>query len=83
MNCLHYFFFRKSSLNGCPGACPNEFDDQGRPYILTWKINDKECSNFTGIEAEEYCRYTKASNFSMPFLSLSFDVFQSLEFSQF
>merc|ERR1712079_229592 len=46
----------KSSLNGCPGACPNEFDDQGRPYILTWKINDKECSNFTGIEAEEYCR---------------------------
>ena len=66
---MHHFFFRKSSLNGCPGACPNEFDDQGRPYILTWKINDKECSNFTGIEAEEYCRYTKASNFSMPFLT--------------
>ena len=66
---MHYFVFRKSSLNGCPGACPNEFDDQGRPYILTWKINDKECSNFTGIEAEEYCRYTKASNFSEPFLT--------------
>merc|ERR1711981_1016273 len=42
-------------LKNCPGACPNhEFEDT--EYIITWRVDDNRCSNFTGHEAEDYCK---------------------------
>lgn len=43
-------------LNGCPGACPNDVDNKGKPVILTYKVNEELCSKFTQSEAERYCQ---------------------------
>lgn len=42
-------------LKNCPGACPNH-DYDGTQYIITWRVDDNRCSNFTGHEAEDYCK---------------------------
>lgn len=31
-------------------------DPQGRRFILTYKVDEAKCSNFTGQEADEYCK---------------------------
>merc|ERR1711936_1565450 len=42
-------------LKNCPGACPNH-EWEGDQYIITWLVDDNRCSNFTGHEAEDYCK---------------------------
>ena len=42
-------------LKNCPGACPNH-EWEGTQYIITWLVDDTRCSNFTGHEAEDYCK---------------------------
>jgi len=42
-------------LKNCPGACPNH-EWEGNQYIITWLVDDNRCSNFTGHEAEDYCK---------------------------
>jgi len=42
-------------LKNCPGACPNH-EWEGKQYIITWLVDDNRCSNFTGHEAEDYCK---------------------------
>jgi len=42
-------------VNGCPGACPNDVDEKGKPVILTYKVNEELCSKFTQSEAKQYC----------------------------
>jgi len=46
----------KKSLKNCPGSCPNEIGSDGKRYILTYKVNEAVCSNFTQSEAESYCQ---------------------------
>lgn len=42
-------------LKNCPGSCPNH-EWEGNQYIITWIVDDNRCSNFTGHEAEDYCK---------------------------
>merc|ERR1712142_1276998 len=34
----------------------NEIGSDGKRYILTYKVNEAVCSNFTQSEAESYCQ---------------------------